>query len=572
MAEEASFPAGHRFSDDLRQIREDRGITVDEIHSETRIARTLIESFEEGALYDHPTYNRVYLRSFIKAYADAIEISRERALSALDAALEGTYQHELAQEYLSGEADPPNPDPPEEESPESSASEAPPTGPTAGGPEGRGGIVGPPRAVGEEPEEAEISMDDPPDDAATETGTSDSTSDEGDEEDEQSRDEEPAAASPLDSEDKEPEAPPSLEEAPDASSEAAGEDPDEDVVTDDSTTDDASLDEEAAEDRAADEEADESQEREVPDMTGPEALRSSPEEDEDAESDDQSGPAWLEEDPSDESPSGASGPPDADTPEPASMEGEVGSGIVGEPTEMGSGDSGVASGPARPSGGGAPPSGSAESGLADLLGDPSRRIVVTGAGIAVVIAVLIGLGVAYFSSESEQPAPTDTTAVTTSPASPDTSTAAPVDTAASDTTSTEQRPPPADVTLGETIYLMVLATDNVSGLRIQRDDDLRRPYWIEEGEASVYPFQRRAIIGSEFEDIRLFIAGHEYPFSPADTTDGLDLTRETLQAFVDTLRGTPTAPDVATDTIPVGPIEGASPAPEDTTLDETSSE
>jgi hypothetical protein len=124
-------------------------VSIDEIHTETRIARTLIESFEEGELYDHPTYNRVYLRSFIKAYADAVEISRERALQALDGALNGTYQHELAQEYLSGEASAAEPTSEEsDEDASSSSSEAPPEGPTAGGPEGRGGIVGPPRAVG----------------------------------------------------------------------------------------------------------------------------------------------------------------------------------------------------------------------------------------------------------------------------------------------------------------------------------------------------------------------------------------------------------------------------------------
>jgi hypothetical protein len=193
--------------------------------------------------------------------------------------------------------------------------------------------------------------------------------------------------------------------------------------------------------------------------------------------------------------------------------------------------------------------------------------------------VLVGLGVAYFSSgeggasgEAESnPTPADTATVRTSPASPDTSATASADTGAT-SSSVEQPPPPANVTLGETIHLLVLATDNVSGIRIQRDDDLRRPYWIEEGEASVYPFQRRAIIGSEFEDIRLFVEGYEYPFAPADTTGGLELDRQTLQAFVDTLRGAPDSLAVMPDTIPVGPIEGAPPAPEDTTLEDTLTE
>ena len=569
MAEEASFPAGHRLSDDLRRIREDRGITIDEIHSETRIARTLIESFEEGQLYDHPTYNRVYLRSFLKAYADAIEIPREKTLRALDAALEGTYQHELAQEYLSGEPADLEPTPEEQEEDEASASassEAPPGGPTAGGPEGRGGIVGPPRAVGEEPDEAEIPMDDPPDDAATESSPSSATSDESDEEDGDGME---SASAPE-------------EETPDDDASPAGgvdEKPSADAPsTDDAATEEAPSDEDASEEEpdepettdasASDavEESAESDEPDASDMTGPEALRSSPDEDDETESDDRDEPSWLEEEPSDDSAADVPDPSAADAPASASMEGEVGSGIVGEPAEMGSGESGSPTGAARPSGPTSARSTASESTLTDLLRDPSRRIVVTGIGIAVVLLVLVGLGVAYFSSGSETPeaSPSDTTAAATTPPPTDTSVAVPADTAA-DTTSAEQRPPPADVTLGETISLLVLATDNVSGLRVQRDDDLRRPYWIEEGEASVFPFQRRAIIGSEFEDIRLFVEGYEYPFSPADTAGGLDLTRETLQAFVDTLRGEPNAPEVATDTIPVGPIEGAAPPPEDTT-------
>jgi hypothetical protein len=509
MAEEASFPAGQRLSDDLRRIRKDRGVSIDEIHTETRIARTLIESFEEGELYDHPTYNRVYLRSFIKAYADAVQISREQALNALDAALSGTYQHGLAQEYLSGESSEGSSEAEEsrdEDGSPSPSSESTTDGPTAGGPEGRGGIVGPPRAVGEEPAEDEISMDDPPDNAATKGASAPSTAGESGDEGEEER-EEASSKPPTRDDDK-----------PDASSNEAEE------RTDDS--DGLSGDDEQSE--------------------------SPPEKPEES----------------------ATG-----TPDPAPMGEDMETGIVGEPTEMGSGGGGAPSGPAQPSGGREASPASSSTGFADLFGDGNRRIILSGVGIAVVCLVLVGLGVAYFSSgeggtsgEGEpNPAPADTATVRTSPASPDTSATASPDTGAT-SSSVEQPPPPANVTLGETIHLLVLATDNVSGIRIQRDDDLRRPYWIEEGEASVYPFQRRAIIGSEFEDIRLFVEGYEYPFAPADTTGGLELDRETLQAFVDTLRGAPDSLAVTPDTIPVGPIEGAPPAPEDTTLDDTLTE
>ncbi|PSQ95774.1 MAG: hypothetical protein BRD55_09080 [Bacteroidetes bacterium SW_9_63_38] len=571
MAEEASFPAGHRLSDDLRRIREARDVSIDEIHTETRIARTLIESFEEGALYDHPTYNRVYLRSFLKAYADVIEMPRDRTLRALDAALEGAYQHELAREYLSGEgsgakkgeaesrSDDETTRPPSSSSPSTRSEE-----PTAGGPEGRGGIVGPPRAVGEEPEQAEIPMDNPPDDAATKGSPSPSP---------EESDEAPDGETDADAAEAPTAADKAEEEKPDDETEASSAEMD--PAPEDKGTEEAQAEEETpTEAPTADDEAEDSGERDVSDMTGPEALRSTPEEDSDAESDDWSGSAWRDEDPSDEVSTDPDRPESAPS-APASMEGEVGSGIVGTPTEKGSGEPGTPSASAPPPRGRDAPASSSGSGVADLFEGANRRIAITSVGIAVVLLVLVGLGMAYFSSGSEDadPASADTAATATSPAAPDTSVATAADTVADTTApSTQQRPPPADVTLSNTIFLQVLATDNVSRLRVQRDDDLRRPYWIEEGEAAVFPFQRRAIIGREFEDIRLFIDGYEYPFSPADTIDGLNLTRETLQAFVDTLRGTPTVPDVPRDTFPVGPLEDTTPAPDaDRTVVDTSS-
>lgn len=529
MADEP-LSAGKRFSDDLRRIREDRGVSVDQIHNETRIARTLIESFEEGRLYEHPTYNRVYLRSFIKAYADAVAISREPALEGLDAALDGTYQHDLASRYLEGDgsgagpaeapaAEPDAPaDPPaaEDDSPRTS-----PDGPTAGGPEGRGGIVGPPRAVGEEPEDEVIPTDQPPPETVSDEPVGDAEEDVPDDADAPAdlpptAEQEEDAAEPVSSKPDEPAAsPPDDEEEP----------PDKEDVADEDESD-------------ADAPAD------VPDLSGPEALRATPD---DEDSGDEAGgaddetPSWMAEeggapDPAETPAAGGSREPDDAPPL-----GE-GTGIVGEPTEMGSG------GAAAPSAAQADPaSAPSASGDNGVLGDDNRRMLITGIGIAVVLLVLVGLGVAYMSSDDEA-APTApdtmTTAATPAPA--------PADTAADTTPVRDPRPPLANVTLGTEIPLLVVADSNVSALRIQRDDDLRRPYWIEQGEASLFPFEERVIIGSEFDDIRLFIEGYPYPVAPEDTVDGLEITRERAQAFVDTLRGDPPSLSVETDTIPVG--------------------
>lgn len=100
MAEDADVIRGMQFARDLKEIRQANGISIDDIHNESKIPLGLIESFEENGLFDHTMFNRVYLRSFVRTYADVIGISPELALSSLEAALDGTYDRELAVEYL----------------------------------------------------------------------------------------------------------------------------------------------------------------------------------------------------------------------------------------------------------------------------------------------------------------------------------------------------------------------------------------------------------------------------------------------------------------------------------------
>jgi len=480
MADESASTAGMRFSEDLRRIREEREISIQDVHQDTQIAETLIESFEEGRLYDHPTYNRVYLRSFIRAYADAVDISRDQALDGLDAALNGSYEHALADQYLS---DSPGPTPSDERtSPPSSESEgAPPSAdmtdaPTAGGPEGRGGIVGPPRAVGEEPA----------DEPSTSAGSRAPSSPETDSQ----------SSSPASAQNDEPD--------PDAPKKSSDREPN----------------------------AGDSDDEEVP-----QAPPASGDESED-------GSSRKKEDEVVSGSDRPDAPPVAgDTErEPASTGGEMG--IVGEPTALGDEPS--------PSPSEDPVTGGESDGFGDAL--PSSpagmsltngrsRVYAIGFGIAVVVLVLVGLGVAYFSTESSS-----------QPSSQQASLAPSADTASASapTGPTENRPPPADVQLGAAIHLTLLAQTNVSGIRIQRDDDLRRPYWIPEGNAHVFPFQDQVTIDSGLSDVRLFIEGFPYPVQAHDTTEALEITRSDVEAFVDTLRGRPSSLSVVPDTIPVG--------------------
>ena len=136
MSKQTAVPAGDRFANDLRRIREAQGVTIEEIHEETRVARSLVQTFERGDLYDHPGFNRVYMRSFIRAYTSCLGVDAEEAVGALDDALDGTYEHNLADRYLeedeTGSGGGPE-DARQEESGESSASDLDETG--SSGPE-----------------------------------------------------------------------------------------------------------------------------------------------------------------------------------------------------------------------------------------------------------------------------------------------------------------------------------------------------------------------------------------------------------------------------------------------------
>ncbi len=100
MPDEKGVAAGKRFARDMRRVREHRGVSLAAIHEQTQIAETLLESFEEGGLYDHPAFNEVYLRSFVRAYASVVDLPPDEAVAGLEAALAGNYQDALAATYL----------------------------------------------------------------------------------------------------------------------------------------------------------------------------------------------------------------------------------------------------------------------------------------------------------------------------------------------------------------------------------------------------------------------------------------------------------------------------------------
>ncbi|MFO8099557.1 MAG: helix-turn-helix domain-containing protein [Salinibacter sp.] len=125
MTDQTEVAAGKRFARDMRRIREDRGVSLSSIQEQTQIAPSLLRSFEEGGLYENASFNRVYLRSFVRAYAAAVDVDRADALDGLESALQGDYQNALAVAYLQ-DAPAASIEAPGEGEPEEGEPEAPP--------------------------------------------------------------------------------------------------------------------------------------------------------------------------------------------------------------------------------------------------------------------------------------------------------------------------------------------------------------------------------------------------------------------------------------------------------------
>ncbi|HHP7237231.1 helix-turn-helix domain-containing protein [Longibacter sp.] len=558
----ADSAAGERFARDMRRVREARDLTQNDIHEETRIAVTLIDAFERDGLFEHPAFNRVYLRSFVRAYAGCINVDADRALSHLERALQGAYQNELAVQELGDAPEAPAVDEEIEEPEDTDADESPPTQrDRPRGSQERTQNVFDPRPVGSSSSDA--SSTDPSRsrserEADDRSPSAPAASDRDDRSTSESRRETPTQADASDRDDPEGASPGDDADSPldrtvdDGPSHVAdssvGLTADArrntgDVFNKRPITDEG---EEAEDDEKVEErgptEASSEDERDP----GHPAL-SSPDESTGGEASGESTDPSSEskEKETDSASPGArframrEGDDDAPPP-PAHGE------MVGTPRPVGA-DRGDASRDAEASS----PSPLTQrerqeraaqdttgSGIDFLL--ENRRSITIGGG---AVAALLAIGLVWFmmagspdADESAASEPrTDTTAQPATAPEPE-----------------PQRPPLANLAIGDTIYLILQAERDVSGIRIQRDNDLRRPYWINEGEYAVFPFTDRIIVWDQLENVDVLLENYPYP-ETTDVRGRLVITRDSAQTFADTVRGSPAQYSTPPDTFRLSP-------------------
>ena len=88
------------FLSDLVEIRRKNGVTLDDIRVRTKVYPHIIAQFEQDGLNEHPLFNVLYLKAFVRSYADVVGISPGVASQSYADALEGKYDRRLAVEYL----------------------------------------------------------------------------------------------------------------------------------------------------------------------------------------------------------------------------------------------------------------------------------------------------------------------------------------------------------------------------------------------------------------------------------------------------------------------------------------
>lgn len=159
-----------------------------------------------------------------------------------------------------------------------------------------------------------------------------------------------------------------------------------------------------------------------------------------------------------------------------------------------------------------------------------------GAGVLVLLAGLVWVGVLLFSGSSD----TDT--------EPEASPPAAVDTAASEPAEPAGPPLPE---IGDSLEVTVVAATGVlEPVRVRTDGGEWNPYWIEEDDSMRFGATDAIELRSYLPRAELLVEGMSWSHSVASLSDSVLITREDVQERIDSMAaargGTPAvAPDTA---------------------------
>ncbi|MFP4229255.1 MAG: hypothetical protein ACLFTE_10580, partial [Salinivenus sp.] len=188
-------------------------------------------------------------------------------------------------------------------------------------------------------------------------------------------------------------------------------------------------------------------------------------------------------------------------------------------------------------------------------GRESQGVIRLVAAVLVVLLVAgVGLWMAFGTGAAPEKKASPAAPDTTAREAPDSVSATEPDTSQAPSESTSRSSPAP--TPGDTIHLTLRADSTVSGIRLRQDDDLRRPYWIEQGEATTFPFTSRITVENGLDDVTLFL--EDRPVQPApDSAGRIVLDRDRVSALLDTAQGAAPSWSPSPDTISIAAPEDA---------------
>lgn len=152
---------------------------------------------------------------------------------------------------------------------------------------------------------------------------------------------------------------------------------------------------------------------------------------------------------------------------------------------------------------------------------PARKPANTGGGIIagiVALVVVVAGGIWYLTR-----GPIDADVTPTPVAVPDTQQVAPL-----------PPPVPEPLVLGDSISVMLIAArDKLERIRVTVDDNVRRPYWREQGDTLTFTVADQIVLESNLPRLDIYIESFFLPID--DSLPILMLTRADMQAHIDTV-------------------------------------
>lgn len=88
---------------DLKQIREERGVSLEKVYDHVRVQLPVLRDFEAGKLVNSGMFNPVYQRSLLRGYATVLSVPAAPLLDAYAIALEGQYEAGSLARLIRGE-------------------------------------------------------------------------------------------------------------------------------------------------------------------------------------------------------------------------------------------------------------------------------------------------------------------------------------------------------------------------------------------------------------------------------------------------------------------------------------